>query len=321
MQKTNFTMIRLTTFAVVISIVSLSLSAPLSAEVRVVASIKPLQMIASAITEGSTQPEVLITSAQSYHHFVIRPSSVKTIDQSELLIWVGPELETYLVDAIEQQTPGKQVLQVLSIPGLIVHHSGYDLEDNVEMIVPMEGSHAGHQHIDGKDIDPHVWLDTRNGRVIAKAIFQQLITIDPDSGERYLRNLTDFEAQLDRLELELVSVFSKPNAAKYAVYHDAFRYFERQFGLRHDVVFVGSEDIQPGVRHMLALREAVNERSIGCLMEDVTSQSATIDTIVGTKEIDRIKADTTGQGLTSGPTAYIQLIGNLANAFRQCFDQ
>jgi zinc transport system substrate-binding protein len=116
-------------------------------------------------------------------------------------------------------------------------------------------------------------------------------------------------------------VFSKPNAAKYAVYHDAFRYFERQFGLRHDVVFVGSEDIQPGVRHMLALREAVNERSIGCLMEDVTSQSATIDTIVGTKEIDRIKADTTGQGLTSGPTAYIQLIGNLANAFRQCFDQ
>lgn len=307
--------------ALMLSILTVIPSTPVFAQVQVVATIKPLQMIASAITEGINEPSVLIPSAQSYHHFVLRPSSVRTIDQSELLIWVGPELETYLVDAIEQQKPGKTVLQVLSIPGLIVHHAGYDLEDNVELIVPLDGAHAGHQHIDGKDIDPHVWLDTRNGRAIAQAIMQQLVAIDPRSSERYQRNLAVFESQLDQLEIDLESLFAQASVAQYAVYHDAFRYFERQFGLKHDVVFVGSEDIQPGIRHMLALREAINERSIGCLMEDVTSQSATIDTIVGAKEIVRIKADTTGQGLTSGPSAYIQLIGNLANAFRQCFDQ
>lgn len=314
-------MIRPISLALFMSILCLFSSAPVFAQVRVVATIKPLQMIASAITEGINEPSVLIPSAQSYHHFVLRPSSVRTIDESELLIWIGPELETYLVDAIEQQRPGKNVLQVLSIPGLVVHHSGYDPEDNVQMIVPLDGSHAGHQHIDGQDIDPHVWLDTRNGRAIAQAILQQLIAIDPQSSDRYRRNLAGFEAQLDQLELDLQTLFSQPSVARYAVYHDAFRYFERQFGLRHDVVFVGSEEMQPGIRHMLALREAVNERSISCLMEDVTSQSATVNTIVGTKEIVRIKADTTGQGLTSEPTAYIQLIGNLANAFRQCFDQ
>lgn len=307
--------------ALILSILTVIPGTSVFAQVQVVATIKPLQMIASAITEGINEPSVLIPSAQSYHHFVLRPSSVRTIDQSELLIWVGPELETYLVDAIEQQKPGKTVLQVLSIPGLIVHHAGYDLEDNVELIVPLDGAHAGHQHIDGKDIDPHVWLDTRNGRSIAQAIMQQLVAIDPLSSERYQRNLAVFESQLDQLEIDLESLFAQASVPQYAVYHDAFRYFERQFGLKHDVVFVGSEDIQPGIRHMLALREAITERSIGCLMEDVTSQSATIDTIVGAKEIVRIKADTTGQGLTSEPSAYIQLIGNLANAFRQCFDQ
>lgn len=307
--------------ALFLSVLFLFSSVPVLAQVSVVATIKPLQMIARSITDGINEPTVLIPSMQSYHHFVLRPSSVRTIDQSELLIWVGPELETYLVDAIEQQRPGKKVLQVLSIPGLIVHHTGYDLEDNVELIVPMDGTHAGHQHINGQDIDPHVWLDTRNGRVIAQSITRQLVAIDPQFSERYQRNLADFESQLDQLDMELQRLFAQSSVAKYAVYHDAFRYFERQFGLQHDVVFVGSEDIQPGIRHILALRQAVNERSIRCLMEDVTSQSATIDTIVGAKEIVRIKADTTGQGLTSGPSAYIQLIGNLANAFRQCFDQ
>ena len=314
-------MIRRLCLALLLSIVSLFVNTPLYAQVRIVATIKPLQMIASAITEGVNEPEVLIPSAQSYHHFVLRPSSVRAIDQSELLIWVGPELETYLVDTIEQQVPGKHVLQVLAIPGLVVHHAGYDAEDNVEMIVPNEGAHAGHQHISGTDIDPHVWLDTRNARLIAQAIMGQLVSIDPASSERYLSNLAGFERQLAGLELELATALQPSETPQYAVYHDAFRYFERQFGLRHDVVFVGSEDIQPGIRHMLALRDAVNERSIGCLMEDVTSQTATVDTIIGNKKITRIKADTTGQSLTSGPTAYIQLIENLANAFRQCFDQ
>ncbi|MDP3516117.1 MAG: zinc ABC transporter substrate-binding protein [Pseudohongiella sp.] len=314
-------MIRRFSFALLLSIVSLFINTTLQAQVSIVATIKPLQMIASAITDGINEPAVLIPSAQSYHHFVLRPSSVRAIDQSELLIWVGPELETYLVDVIEQQRPGTSVLQVLAIPGLVVHHSGYDAEDNVELVVPMEGSHAGHQHLSGSDIDPHIWLDTRNGRIIARAILEQLIELDPGSSEIYQKNLASFEQKLDDLELELVASLEHPNSPQYAVYHDAFRYFERQFGLRHDVVFVGSEDIQPGIRHMLALRDAVNERSIGCLMEDVTSQTATINTIVGNKKITRIKADTTGQSLTSGPTAYIQLIENLANAFRQCFDQ
>lgn len=314
-------MIRRCCLALLLSILSLFFNTPLYAQVRIVATIKPLQMIASAITEGINEPEVLIPSAQSYHHFVLRPSSVRSIEQSELLIWVGPELETYLIDTIEQQVPRKHVLQVLAMPGLVVHHSGYDAEDNVEMIVPDEGAHAGHQHVSGSDIDPHVWLDTRNARVIAQAIMDQLISIDPASSERYLSNLASFERELDGLELELTSALQHPETPRYAVYHDAFRYFERQFGLRHDVVFVGNEDIQPGIRHMLALRDAVDERSIGCLMEDVTSQSATVDTIIGNKKITRIKADTTGQSLTSGPTAYIQLIENLASAFRQCFDQ
>ena len=291
------------------------------AQVRVVTSIKPLQMIASAITDGVSEPVLLIPSTQSYHHFVLRPSSVRALNQAELFVWVGPELETYLTGAVGQGRSQQQILQVLALPELVIHHAGHDGEDAVEIIVPDQGLHAGHKHAAGDDIDPHLWLDTRNARSIAKAITHKLVQIDSDFQHRYIQNLAIFEQNLDALEASLGNWLVMPAETRYAVYHDAFRYFEKQFGLQHDVVFVGSEEIQPGVRHMLALREAVATRNISCLMEDVTSQAATVETVLGKKEVVRVSADTTGQSLTSGPTAYIQLIENLANAFQQCFGQ
>lgn len=307
--------------ALVLSALTLLATATAQAQVRVVTSIKPLQMIASAITDGVSDPALLIPSTQSYHHFVLRPSSVRTLDQAELFVWVGPELETYLTATVEQSRDGQQVLQLLSLPGLIVHHAGHDAEDDVEIIVPDQGLHAGHKHVAGDDIDPHLWLDTRNARVIARAMTQQLRQIDPDFDAAYQQNLALFEQRLSRLEESLAASLTMPADVQYAVYHDAFRYFERQFGLHHEVVFVGGEEIQPGVRHMLALRDAVTNRNISCLLEDVTSQAATVETVLGQAAVVRVRADTTGQSLTSGPTAYIQLIENLANAFRQCFGQ
>lgn len=291
------------------------------AQVRVVTSIKPLHMIASAITDGVSEPVLLIPSTQSYHHFALRPSNVRTLSDADLFVWVGPELETYLTGAVESRMSETQVLQILALPDLLVHHAGHDGEDSAHIVVPDDGLHAGHQHVAGDDIDPHVWLDTRNGKAIARAIAGNLSQADPANSADYQRNLALFEEAIDALESRLNGLLVANSDTRYAVYHDAFRYFERQFGLQHEVVFVGSEEMQPGARHLLALREAIDSRDINCLLEDVTAQASTIETVVGTKEISRIHADTTGRNLTSGASAYIQLIDNLANAFQQCFDR
>lgn len=306
---------------ILVFVAALLAAMPVFAQVRVVTSIKPLHMIASAITDGVSEPELLIPSTQSYHHFTLRPSNVRTLNGADLFVWVGPELETYLTGAVEAGRSGKPVLQVLSLPELRVHHFGGDGEDGVHVVVPEEGLHAGHHHKAGDDIDPHIWLDTHNGRTIARAITAELQRVDPANATRYVQNLQGFEQELDQLESRLQTSLVPTEDTHYAVYHDAFRYFESQFGLQHEVVFVGGEEIQPGARHLLALREAIDRRNISCLFEDVTAQASTVETVLGKKQITRIQADTTGRNLTSGASAYIQLIDNLANAFQQCFDR
>lgn len=292
-------------------------SSAVFAQARVVGSIAPLQMIANAITDGVSEPAVLIPSSQSYHHFVLRPSTVRVLNDADLFIWVGPELETYLSSSVSQLGGQKAVVQVLALPSLIVHHA-HDDEDDTEILIPDEGLHAGHQHKDGTTIDPHVWLDTRNAALIARAITAQLVDIDPDYAPQYRANLLRFEDLLSQLNSEIADTLRMPDQMQYAVYHNAFQYFERQFGLDHDLVFVASEEMQPGVRHMLTVRRAIEARPLLCLLEDVTTQDGTVQTLLGGNELQRVKADTLGQNLSSGPMAYIYLIDNLAGAFRQC---
>src|SRR5690554_1480828 len=306
---------------VLISILSLAYCTTALAQARVVASIKPLQMIAGAITDGVRAPELLIPPHQSYHHFVLRPSTVRSLQRADLVIWVGPQLETYLSDRIAQSDPSsQQVLQVMGLPGLRVHSAqgGSDAPDSKAIVADHEGDHQHHNH---GTIDPHVWLDTHNAGLIAAALTTELSRIDPAHASAYQANLERFSDALDTLRADVATRISMPADGRYAVYHNAFQYFEQEFGLQHALVFVESEELQPSVRHMLAIRGAIDAAPLLCLMEDVTVQPATVRTLLGKHDVLRVQADTTGRDLDSGTTSYLRLIGGVADAFRQCFGQ
>ena len=66
------------------------------AEVRVLTSIKPLQLIAAAVQQGAGSPDVLLPPGASPHHFALRPSDVRRVADVDLLYWVGPDLEGFL---------------------------------------------------------------------------------------------------------------------------------------------------------------------------------------------------------------------------------
>lgn len=302
---------------VLISILSLAYCTTALAQARVVASITPLQMIASAITDGVSEPDLLIPPHQSYHHFVLRPSTVRSMQRADLVVWVGPQLETYLADTIARGAhPEQQVLQVLSLPGLHIHTSHANHHDHKTA----PGEDDVHDHGHGL-IDPHVWLDTHNARLIATAIAAELAQLDRANSAAYEANLAEFIAALDALRADLRAHISMPADGRYAVYHNAFQYFEQEFGLQHALVFVESEELQPSVRHMLAVRGAIDAAPLLCLMEDVTAQPATVRTLLGDHQVLRVQADTTGRHLDAGPNSYLRLISGVADAFRQCFGQ
>lgn len=76
------------------------------AHADVVTSIKPLGFIASAIAEGVTPVTVVLPDGASEHDYALRPSDVRRIKNADLLVWVGPEMESFVTRSASQ-LPGK----------------------------------------------------------------------------------------------------------------------------------------------------------------------------------------------------------------------
>ena len=99
-----------------ISSVFIALLATLSiskAEVKVVASIKPIHSLVSYVMDGVGKPDVIVDGYNSPHGFSLKPSHAKMIENADLIIWVGEDLEAFLekpLDTISKKFAEKDVL-------------------------------------------------------------------------------------------------------------------------------------------------------------------------------------------------------------------
>lgn len=111
-------------------------SATQVAEAAVVASLKPVGFIASAIADGVTETEVLLPDGASEHDYSLRPSDVKRLQNADLVVWVGPEMEAFMQKPVSKLPEAKQVTiaQLESVKPLLMKsiHDADDDHDHAE---------------------------------------------------------------------------------------------------------------------------------------------------------------------------------------------
>lgn len=273
------------------------------AQPQVLASIKPLQLIAGDLMDGVAVPELLIPANVSPHYFTLRPSDIRKMTDAGLVLWVGPQMETYLTDFLGQIDGQTAVVEVASLDDIVLHEPG--------------GKSESEPQADDR-YDPHLWLNTHNAQLAAEQITQQLMRLDPPNQSRYQANLSRFIASIDALDKTTSADMALVKNGRYAVYHDGLQYFERQFGLEHQFVLVPDHEIQPGIRHILDIRSRLEELRPTCLLEDVNSNDSTTETVFGDYPVNRVRVDVLGDAISPGPGSYGQLIDNLAQTINTC---
>ena len=170
-------------FAIFIALsASLLVISPAHAEVRVLTSIKPLQLIAAAVQDGVGTPEVLLPPGASPHNYALRPSDVRRVREVDLFYWIGPDLESFLPRVLQGRT--LPVVTVQSLPELRLRHFAADSQSH-EAADPAEHDH---DHSPGS-LDAHLWLSSVNARVIAARMATDLSAADPANAARYKSNV------------------------------------------------------------------------------------------------------------------------------------
>lgn len=294
------------------------------AQVQILTSIKPLQLIAAAIQDGQGEPQVLLPPGASPHYFVLRPSDAKRLDKADLFYWIGPDLENFLPRLLEKRS--KLSVAVQNLPELHLQYFGDELQHDHTAAhghTDQHKQHADnlvehdHAHQPGA-VDAHLWLLPENAQVIAARISADLSAHDPDNANVYAANLLAFSQRLEALDQQLKTELAPIQDKSFFVFHEAFNYFEQAYGLKHAGVFAISHELQPGAKHVSQMRARLQQAGPSCVFSEPPMQPRLAHTLAEGLPVTLAELDALGSNLPVSAQAYEQLLKNLAAQFSAC---
>lgn len=261
----------------------LLLSTP-AAALEVLTSVKPLQLIATAITDGAATTELLLKPGTSPHDYALRPSDLKRVKQADLVVWVGPELEQFLTPLLSKRTNTLQVLAQLPVDHAPEGHEGHTehaehKEHHHQAAVTDEhaGEHDAHQH---GNRDPHVWLDPHNAQRIAELLAERLSQLDPGNATRYRSNLQQFKTTLAQVDREIMQQLAPVRNRGYFVFHDAYGYWEDHYRIPSLGHFTINPERSPGAQTVSRIHQALSEAKAQCVFAEPQFRPAVLEAVV-----------------------------------------
>ncbi|GDX04274.1 zinc ABC transporter substrate-binding protein [Buttiauxella sp. A111] len=292
-------------------------AAAVPAQAAVVASIKPLGFIAAAIADGVTPTEILLPDGASEHDYALRPSDVKRLQSADLVVWVGPEMEAFMQKSVNQLAEQKQV-QLAALPGvqpLLMKgdddddhgHEGHDHSD--------ENSDANHHH---GEYNMHIWLSPEVARLSAVAIHDKLVELMPQNKAKLDANLQSFELGLANIDKQVGSVLAPLKGKGYFVFHDAYGYFEKHYGLTPLGHFTVNPEIQPGAQRLHDIRTQLVEQKAVCVFAEPQFRPAVINAVARGTNVRSGTLDPLGIEVKLGKDSYMQFLNGLANQYASC---
>jgi zinc transport system substrate-binding protein len=285
---------------------------------RVVVSIPPVHALVARVMAGVGTPDLLIPGQVSPHSFALRPSDARRLAAADLIVWVGPGLETSLPGPLAALAGGARQLAVIDAPGiehLAVREGGVWGAHEHEAAEAPEHDHD--RHGDG-EIDAHIWLDTGNAHAIVAAVADALIAVDPDHVAIYAVNRDAAQAELAALTEELRARLAPVRDRPFVVLHDAYQYFEHQFDLTAVGAIVVTPDIRAGARRLVELRTEIRARNARCIFAEPQVALGQMQAVAEGTGARIGTLDPIGAALTPGPELYPQMMRDLAAGVVDC---
>ena len=321
---------------------------PTNADIKVVASIKPIHSLASYLMDGVAKPDLIVDGYASPHGFAMKPSHAKMLQNADLIFWVGEDLENFLEKPLKSIAKKAEKIELMEIKGLQVlkfrernifddhDDHGHDDHDDHDDHGKKEDDHDDHGHDDhGKkdghddhddhdgheghhhgEFDPHIWLDPVNAKVILKEMAEHLIENDSENEATYKSNLKKALNDIDKLTADVKAELNKSVAS--IVFHDAYQYFEERFNVNILGAFTVNTDVMPGAEQLKEIREVIEHDKVACVFSEPQFNPDIIKAVAKDMNIKTGVVDPLGATLNPGKSLYFDLIRNMSASFKGC---
>jgi zinc transport system substrate-binding protein len=179
--------------------------------IGVVVTILPQAEFVQRIAGDHAHITVMIPPGADPHTYEPTPSQLVEVSNAQLYMKVGTPIEFEL----------SWMTKILSMNN---HMLVIDCSQGIDLITSTDEEESGP--------DPHIWTSVRNAEIIVQNIYQGFLHIDPTNKTYYENNTNQYLQELRALDKNITEILSGKTHRTFIVYHPAWGYFARDYGLK-----------------------------------------------------------------------------------------
>jgi zinc transport system substrate-binding protein len=281
-------------------------------------------------------PALLVKGARSPHDYSMRPSDARTLQEADVVFWVGADLETFLVKPTTALSSGARAVALSQGEGvglLPTREGGLWEEaagDHEEPLGEAGAEHAQHGQEEPAgpqdeaaepehgQFDMHIWLDPRNAQAMVGAIVTALRAADADNAHTYESNGQRLRTRLAELEKTLAERLGRVAHRPFVVFHDAYQYLESRYHLNALGAITVDPRRRPGAHRLAQMQQQLEELDAACVFFEPQFEPVLVDTVIEGTSAKKGVLDPLGADLDPGMDHYFRLMEGLAAALVGC---
>jgi zinc transport system substrate-binding protein len=204
-------------------------------------SIAPQKFLVERLVGDAIEVHVLLPSGASPATYEPTPKKMAALGTASLFFLIGAPFEGPVLDKISRVMPDLQTV---------------DCRSGVEL-VPMDDHGHGHG---GSLFDPHIWLDPLRMKIVASTTADALEKLLPEAGPEIQHNLQRLHHAIDQSHALIASILEPHTGEHILVFHPAFGYFTRRYGLHQ--IAVEDEGKAPSARRLAEVVRTLDDGSV-----------------------------------------------------------
>lgn len=214
-------------------------------------SIAPEEYFVTKITGKLATVHSIIPPGADAHTFEPKPDQLIELSKSDLYFSIGLDQEKAWIQKFQSINPKMKVISSI-------------------------------QSIHIENGDPHVWLSPKLVKIISKNMYEGLLQMDPAHKETYDRNYAIWIMELDIMDQKIQKRFQTTKKKTFLVYHPAWDYFAKEYGLK--MLSVEKDGKDPKPKELADIIQIAKEENIHVIFSQPEIDQKLPDTIA--KEIN-----------------------------------
>ena len=286
--------------------------------------IAPLHSLVASVMHGVGVPNLIIPPGSSPHDHQLRPSEAKAMQDANIVFWMGEELTPWMENAVKTLSSNASIITLLENEktsllefreGALFEAHDHDDEHDDEHD-EHDDEHDEHGH---GSYDPHAWLSPTNAKAWLDVIAAQLSSYDPENAGVYFTNAASTKSEIEMMIAEINLALDPIRGRKFIVFHDAYQYFENDFGFPASGAISISDASDPSPARIAKIQKRIRDEEINCVLAEPQFKASLVQTVMEGSQANTNVIDPLGVGLKPGVSLYNKLIKNMAQSLTNCF--